>query len=115
MPLRVRIHSSVVSMIRASFSFETTFFGMPIPLPVMTLFMDAKAYTARRLLLPDVIGGSHETNHDIGDRAPRVCMHAETAGRDVSRDEQHLGSREEGAGRRREARGQDQQAAEGPG
>src|SRR5713226_6904132 len=51
MPLRVLIHSSVVSMMRASFSFETTFFGMPIPLPVITLFMDGRAYTARRLLL----------------------------------------------------------------
>src|SRR5438477_7392542 len=50
MPLRVRIHSSVVSMMRASFSFGTTFFGMPIPLPVITLFMDAEAYTARGLL-----------------------------------------------------------------
>src|SRR5882724_3058340 len=51
MPLRVRIHSSVVSMMRASFSFATTFFGMPIPLPVITLFMDGRAYTARSLLL----------------------------------------------------------------
>src|SRR5258706_880019 len=51
MPLRDRIHSSVVSMMRASFSFGTTFFGMPIPLPVITLFMDGRAYTARRLLL----------------------------------------------------------------
>jgi hypothetical protein len=39
-------------MMRASFSFGTTFFGMPIPLPVITLFMDARAYTARCLLPP---------------------------------------------------------------
>jgi hypothetical protein len=35
MPLRVRIHSSLVSMIRPSIAFGTTFFGMPMPLPVM--------------------------------------------------------------------------------
>src|SRR5438045_1353868 len=39
MPLRVRIHSSVVSMRRVSASLRTTFFGTPIPLPVMTLFI----------------------------------------------------------------------------
>src|SRR3954467_4525995 len=97
MPLRVRIHSSLVSMMRASFSFGTTFFGMPIPLPVITLFMDVKAYTARRLLLRTVIGGSHETNHHIRARSARVRVHAEAARRDVSRHEQHLGRGEEGA------------------
>ena len=39
MPLRVRIHSSEVSMIFASIALGTTFFGMPMPEPVMTDFM----------------------------------------------------------------------------
>src|SRR5262245_9527379 len=39
MPLRVRIHSSDVSMIRESTSLGTTFFGIPIPVPEMTLFI----------------------------------------------------------------------------
>src|SRR5438067_8324417 len=42
MPLRERIHSSVVSMRRVSASLRTTFFGTPIPLPVMTDFMSAR-------------------------------------------------------------------------
>src|SRR5207302_6030538 len=41
-PLRVRIHSSVVSMSGVSASLRTTFFGTPIPLPVMTDFMGAR-------------------------------------------------------------------------
>src|SRR5207244_12220679 len=39
MPLRVRIHSSLVSIMRESRSFGTTLSGTPIPVPVMTDFI----------------------------------------------------------------------------
>src|SRR5258708_37372090 len=102
MPLRVRIHSSLVSMMRESFSFGTTFFGMRIPLPVITHFIDVRAYTARCLLLRNVIGGSCEKNPHIRARTPRVRVHAEAAGRDVSRPLGHLGCGEEGTRQCRE-------------
>src|SRR5258708_39539021 len=47
-------------MMRVSFSFGPRFLGMAIPLPVITLFIERRAYTspaARGLLRPSDIGG----------------------------------------------------------
>src|SRR5207237_6386288 len=52
MPLRVRIHSSVVSMMRVRASLRTTFFGTPIPLPVMTLRIRESGVGSRESMFP---------------------------------------------------------------
>src|SRR5256885_15126549 len=48
-------------MMRASFSFGTRFFGMPMPLPVITLFIERRAYThdsgGARIASSSCIGG----------------------------------------------------------
>src|SRR5262245_39954589 len=61
MPLRVRIHSSEVSRIRESFSLGTTFEGMPIPDPVMTVRM-----VWRRLMPACKVRGRLDTHKGRG-------------------------------------------------